>query len=221
MRADSAPSTTHRAPSNGDGLWIEGKHPAVPRRLPDIRPNTVRRSATDAFARLSTPLLLQTNSFGRMDLTRLDLSSRTCNEAILCAVMLLTALTSCRDYDLHSRLTVRTAWSRRSVCPYGREQAEEMASPASWVLRSIILARGSGQKVEGSPATPERFDVADIQADPLGYRLHCASRAGGGRWSPDRGCEPLRRNGGTPAGAGAGDAVGSTRNITIDQRSEF
>jgi hypothetical protein len=123
------------------------------------------------------------------------------------AVMLLTALTSCRDYQFQSRLT-----SQAGLVPadqfarYGREQAEEMA-----------IAREFGAAIKGSsPAdlakgaeAASRFartlpDVADVQADPLGYRLTLRFKSG---WRTmvtpiddgKRGIETA----GLPAGAGA------------------
>jgi hypothetical protein len=121
-------------------------------------------------------------------------------------VILLAALISCRDYDYHSRLT-----SQGGLVPadqfarYGREQAEEMAS-----------AREFGAAIKRSPedlfkqtAVASRYaqtlpDVADVQADPLGYRLTLRFKSG---WRTmvipiedgKRGTETA----GLPAGAGS------------------
>jgi hypothetical protein len=125
---------------------------------------------------------------------------------LLGAVICLTTLTSCRDYDLHSRLT-----SQDGLVPadrfarYGREQAEEMA-----------IARELGATTRGSPAkdlekqveTASRYartlpDVADVQADPLGYRLTLRFKSG---WRtmviPTTDGKRAAETVGLPAGAG-------------------
>lgn len=96
-------------------------------------------------------------------------------------VLLALMLASCRAYDLESRLT-----SQEGLVPpdkfarYGREQAQEMA-----------IAREFGRAHRGS--SPEDLmkqadtamsyartlpDVADIRADPLGYRLTIRFKSG-------------------------------------------
>jgi hypothetical protein len=96
-------------------------------------------------------------------------------------VALLMALASCRSYDLESRLT-----SQAGLIPpdrfarYGREQAQEVA-----------IAREYGHARSGS--TPEELakradtaaryaqtlpDVAEVRADPLGYRLTIRFKSG-------------------------------------------
>jgi len=123
------------------------------------------------------------------------------------AVMLLTALTSCRDYDFQSRLT-----SQGGLVPadqfarYGREQAEEMAIAREF--GAGIKRSSPGDLVKPAEAA-SRFartlpDVADVQADPLGYRLTIRFNSG---WRTmvtpiddgKRGTETV----GLPAGAGA------------------
>jgi hypothetical protein len=122
------------------------------------------------------------------------------------AVLLLTALTSCRDYDLQSRLT-----SQAGLVPadqfarYGREQAEAMAIAREF---GADLKRSSPADLKQAEAA-SRFgraipDVADVQADPLGYRLTLRFKSG---WRTmvtpindgKRGIETV----GLPAGAGA------------------
>jgi len=97
---------------------------------------------------------------------------------VLLAVM---ALVSCRRYDLHSRLA-----NQKGLIPadqfarYGREQAQEMA-----------IAREYGAGIDGS--SPEALatqaeaatsyalslpDLADVQADPPGYRLTLLFKSG-------------------------------------------
>jgi hypothetical protein len=122
------------------------------------------------------------------------------------AVLLLTALTSCRDYDLQSRLT-----SQAGLVPadqfarYGREQAEAMA-----IAREFgALKRSSPADLVKQAEAASRFaraipDVADVQADPSGYRLTLRFKSG---WRTmvtpindgKRGTETV----GLPAGAGA------------------
>jgi hypothetical protein len=121
-------------------------------------------------------------------------------------VILLAALTSCRDYDYHSRLT-----SQGGLVPpdqfarYGREQAEEMA-----------IAREFGAAIKHS--SPEALirqtplaryartlpDVTDVQADPLGYRLTLRFKSG---WrtmvTPIEDGKRGAETAGLPAGAGA------------------
>jgi hypothetical protein len=123
------------------------------------------------------------------------------------AVMLLTALTSCRDYDLQSRLT-----SQGGLVPadqfarYGREQAEAIAIARE--LRADMQGSSPADLVRQAEAA-SRFartipDVADVQADPLGYRLTLRFKSG---WRTmvipindgKRGTETV----GLPAGAGA------------------
>jgi hypothetical protein len=123
-------------------------------------------------------------------------------------VLLVAAVVSCRAYDLESRLT-----DQGGLVPpdrfarYGREQAQEIA-----------LAREYGHAAGGS--APEDLvkradaavkyartmpDVADVGADPLGFRLTIRFKSG---WltmvtpvdDGKRGAE----TGGLPAEAGAG-----------------
>jgi hypothetical protein len=117
----------------------------------------------------------------------------------LAAVILLAALTSCRDYDLHSRLTHQGGLvPADQFARYGREQAEEMA-----------IARELGAAIKGSSDAASGYartipDVADVQADPPGYRLTLRFKSG---WRTmvipiedgKRGAETV----GQPAGAGA------------------
>ena len=97
------------------------------------------------------------------------------------AVLLLTALTSCRDYDFQSRLT-----SQGGLIPadqfarYGREQAEEMAIAREF---GADIKRSSSADPVKSAEAASRFartlpDVADVQADPLGYRLTLRFKSG-------------------------------------------
>jgi hypothetical protein len=96
-------------------------------------------------------------------------------------LLTMVALASCRSYDLHSRLT-----NQKGLIPadqfarYGREQAQEMA-----------IAREYGAGINGS--SPEDLaaqaeaatryaltlpDVADVRADPPGYRLTLLFKSG-------------------------------------------
>ena len=97
------------------------------------------------------------------------------------ALLVLLALASCRSYDLHSRLA-----NQKGLIPadqfarYGREQAQEMA-----------IAREYGAGLKGS--SPEALatqaeaatnyaltlpNVADVHADPVGYRLTLRFKSG-------------------------------------------
>src|SRR5580765_1337738 len=96
-------------------------------------------------------------------------------------VMLVTALVSCRAYDLESRLTDQAGLVPPDrFARYGREQAQEVA-----------IAREYGQAHDGpSPEdltkradTAVRYarslpDVADVGADPLGFRLTIRFKSG-------------------------------------------
>jgi len=123
------------------------------------------------------------------------------------AMLLLTALTSCRNYDFQSRLT-----SQGGLVPadqfarYGREQAEEMAIAREF---GADIRKSSPLDLTKSAEAASRFartlpDVADVQADPLGYRLTLRFKSG---WRTmvtpiddgKRGTETV----GLPAGAGA------------------
>ena len=123
------------------------------------------------------------------------------------AMLLLTALTSCRNYDFQSRLT-----SQGGLVPadqfarYGREQAEEMAIAREF---GADIRKSSPLDLTKSAEAASRFartlpDVAAVQADPLGYRLTLRFKSG---WRTmvtpiddgKRGTETA----GLPAGAGA------------------
>ena len=123
-------------------------------------------------------------------------------------VMLVAALVSCRAYDLESRLTDQAGLVPPDrFARYGREQAHEVA-----------IAREYGHAHDGS--TPEDLikradtavryarslpDVADVGADPLGFRLTIRFKSG---WltmvtpvdDGKRGAE----TGGLPAESGSG-----------------
>jgi hypothetical protein len=127
------------------------------------------------------------------------------------AVVLLAlalALPSCRDYDLESHLTDQSGLvPPERFARYGREQAEVMA-----------IAREYGDSREGSPSEDRAGpveattgyartlpDVADVAADPLGFRLTVRFKSG---WltmatpvaDGKRGAETV----GVPAQAGSG-----------------
>jgi hypothetical protein len=102
-------------------------------------------------------------------------------QRFLGVAILLAALTSCRDYDLHSRLANQAGLiPADQFARYGREQAEEMA-----IARELgATAKGSSpgklvQQVEPVTGYARRLpDVADVQADPLGYRLTLRFKSG-------------------------------------------
>ena len=98
------------------------------------------------------------------------------------AVMLLAMiLSSCRSYDLHSRVT-----SQRGLIPadqyarYGREQAEAVAigrefGHASKGSDSADLRQQTEAAIRYARTLP---DVADIRADPLGLLLTVRFKSG-------------------------------------------
>jgi hypothetical protein len=123
------------------------------------------------------------------------------------AAILLAALTSCRDYDFHARLIEEGGLVPvDQFARYGREQAEEMA-----IARELGAAtkRASSKDLNQQAQSVADYartlpDVADVQADPLGYRLTLRFKSG---WRTmvipiqdgKRGAETV----GQPAGAGA------------------
>src|SRR3954470_8617885 len=126
---------------------------------------------------------------------------------LLGAAILLAALTACRDYDFHDRLINQGGLvPADQFARYGREQAEEMAiarefGAASRRASSEDLIRQAQATVDYARTLP---DVADVQPDPLGYRLTIRFKSG---WRTmiipvqdgKRGAETV----GQPAGAGA------------------
>jgi hypothetical protein len=97
------------------------------------------------------------------------------------AMLAMTALTSCRTYDLQSRLT-----NQKGLVPadqfarYGREQADEMAVAREFgaaIKRSS--AEGLVKQAEVASAYARTLpDIADVTADPLGYRLTLRFKSG-------------------------------------------
>jgi hypothetical protein len=126
---------------------------------------------------------------------------------LLGAAILLAALTSCRDYDLHARLIEKGGLvPADQFARYGQDQAEEMA-----IARELGAAtkRASSQDLNKQAQSVADYartlpGVADVQADPLGYRLTLRFKSG---WRTmvipiqdgKRGAETV----GQPAGAGA------------------
>jgi hypothetical protein len=122
-------------------------------------------------------------------------------------VMLLATLTSCRDYDFHSRLTGQAGLvPADQFARYGREQAEEMAIAREF---GAATKRSSKEELVKQGRTAADYartfsDVVDVQADPQGYRLTLRFKSG---WRTmiipiqdgKRGAETV----GLPAGAGA------------------
>jgi hypothetical protein len=110
-----------------------------------------------------------------------DLSSGTLMKRLLGIVAVLTALVSCRDYDFQSRLT-----SQGGLVPadqfarYGKEQAAEMAIAREF---SAAIKHSSSQNPNEPAEVAMKYartlpEVADIQADPLGYRLTIRFKSG-------------------------------------------
>lgn len=97
------------------------------------------------------------------------------------AALLVMALVSCRNYDLHSRLT-----SQRGLIPadqyarFGREQAEEVAiarefGHAGRGTAPADLVQQAEAAVEYARTLPE---VAGVRADPLGLLLTIHFKSG-------------------------------------------
>ena len=86
-------------------------------------------------------------------------------------VVLLAALVSCRDYDLHARLSDQGGLvPADQFARYGREQAEEMA---------IARELGAAKQAEAASGYARTLpDIADVQADSLGYRLTLRFKSG-------------------------------------------
>jgi hypothetical protein len=96
-------------------------------------------------------------------------------------MVLLLALTSCRAYDLESRLTDQGGLlPPDQFARYGREQAQAIA-----IAREFARV-GNGSSPRALEGRAERAmsyarslpDVTDVQADPLGYRLEIRFRSG-------------------------------------------
>ena len=95
--------------------------------------------------------------------------------------ILLAALTSCRDYDIQARLVEQGGLvPADQFARYGREQGEEMA-----IARELGVAtkRASVEDLNKQAQAAVDYartlpDVADVQADPLGYRLTLRFKSG-------------------------------------------
>jgi hypothetical protein len=118
-------------------------------------------------------------------------------------VMGLTTLASCRDYDFHSRLTDQDGLiPADQFARYGREQADAMAIGREF---GADLKAGSTDDPAKQPSGYARTlpEVADVQADPLGYRLTLRFKSG---WrtavNPIQDGKRGAQTVGQPAGAG-------------------
>ena len=100
-----------------------------------------------------------------------------------CSLIVLTMLVaiSCRDYDLHSRVTDQSGLiPPDQFAQYGQEQAEAIA-----VAREFGAAvRRVGLKDTIAPADAAAkyartlADIADVRADPTGWRLTLRFKSG-------------------------------------------
>jgi hypothetical protein len=96
-------------------------------------------------------------------------------------VVLLAGLVSCRDYDLHSRLTDQDGLVPADrFARYGREQAEEMAIAREFgaAIKRTTPEALAKQAEAASGYARTLPDIADVQADPLGYRLTLRFKSG-------------------------------------------
>jgi hypothetical protein len=99
----------------------------------------------------------------------------------LAVLLLLAALTSCRDYDLHSRLTNQDGLVPADrFARYGQEQAQEMAIARQLgsVMKGSSIQDSAKQKAAASNYARSLPGVADVQVDPLGYRLTVRFKSG-------------------------------------------
>ena len=102
-------------------------------------------------------------------------------QRLFAIVILMTALTSCRDYDLRSRLTDQDGLvPADQFAQYGREQAEEMAIAREF---GVAIKRSSAEELAQQAEAASGYartlpDLADVQADPLGYRLTLRFKSG-------------------------------------------
>jgi hypothetical protein len=89
-------------------------------------------------------------------------------------VLVIVALASCRNYDLHSRLVAQKGLiPADQFARYGREQAQEMAIAREF---GAAIKGGSSQELTAQAEAATSYaltlpDVVDVEADPLGYRL--------------------------------------------------
>jgi hypothetical protein len=96
-------------------------------------------------------------------------------------VLLAMTLGSCRDYDLHSRLTHQGGLiPPDQYARYGREQAEEVAiarefGHASRGTHPADLVQQAEAAIRYARTLP---DVADVRADPLGRLLTIQFKSG-------------------------------------------
>jgi hypothetical protein len=96
-------------------------------------------------------------------------------------VVLLAALVSCRDYDLRARLSDQEGLvPADQFARYGREQAEEMAIAREF---GAATRRFSPEDLAKQAETASGYartlpDIADVRADPLGYRLTLRFKSG-------------------------------------------
>lgn len=96
-------------------------------------------------------------------------------------VLLLVALASCRAYELESHLT-----SQEGMTPpdqfarFGREQAQEMAIAREYGHAATGESFEDRMKQAEAAANYARTlpDVADVRADPAGFRLTIRFKSG-------------------------------------------
>lgn len=127
---------------------------------------------------------------------------------VFVVALLVVLLSSCRDYDLDSRLTEQDGLvPADQYAAYGREQAQEIA-----IGREFGRAGGgsSPEDLKQKAETAMKYarslpDVADVRADPLGLLLTIRFKSG---WrtmtTPIDDGERGSETAGLPAGAAAG-----------------
>ena len=96
-------------------------------------------------------------------------------------VLVMSALTSCRDYDFESRLTDQDGVvAADKFARYGREQAQEIAIAREYARAHAGSSPADREKQAEAAVNYARTlpDVTDIQADPQGYRITIHFRSG-------------------------------------------
>ncbi len=94
-------------------------------------------------------------------------------------VVLLVALTACRDYDFQYRLTNQDGLiPADQFARYGREQAEAIAIGREFDAAIRANNEPDAEEKASTGYAKTLPEVADVQADPLGYRLTLRFRSG-------------------------------------------
>lgn len=102
-------------------------------------------------------------------------------QRLVMMVLAMGALTSCRDYDIESRLTDQDGLvPADKFARYGREQAQEIAIAREYARAHSGSSPADRDKQADAAVNYARTlpDVTDIHADPQGYRITIHFRSG-------------------------------------------